>query len=1440
MPVCRSQPVDRHNSIVYKQIDNNLNSAKTKGKQTRFYERKSDSANVSYIDPKFSTIMTRNTVSVSINNTKTSALCDTGASISCLSESFFNKAFLDKKPKISESKIKTIVGVGGTHHAVSGEVNLDISFGTVTLASKFYVIKDLHHSVILGIDFMEKHKVSLDIASKKFIIHDFLKVCSLSTNTGYARTVRSTKILPQAEVNIPVKISRVRTGSNVLLEPLVSLTHKHILGAKCLVHVENGKAALRVVNPTNKIVYLKSNKILATVSEVEKKSVFSIGDVDKHSFENEQSLGISDIKTNSKPSSTLDFNLKDSDLNDYQKKQLLDLLNKNRDIFSEGLHDLGCTHLQTHKIETGDAMPVKLPAYKQNPVVREATRVWVQKMLENKIIDASSSNWHSPVVLVKKAGSDEYRFAVDYRKLNKISKPQAYPLPRLSDIFDAIGESNSQFFSSLDLGKAFWQVPLEQDSREKASFICAEGIFSFRKMPFGLSGAPATFQSLLMKVLSGISWKFVLCYVDDVIIFSATFKEHLSHLNEVFSRMRQAGLKLSPGKCYFAQKKLHYLGHVISKEGIQADPRKIEKVQNLCAPTNQKGVKSLLGLTNYYKKFIKGYSKICAPLFQLLQKNSKFEWTDDCQKSLDTLKNALCSAPILAFPDMNKPFILTCDASRSGLGYILGQLDSNGKERVIEYSGRALQAAEKNYTVSEIECLAIVSGVKAFRAYLSTDIPFTIITDHQALKVLNSITTSQNGRIARWALFLQGFKYTVHYRKGELNNADALSRLVPDTSDKQQISLVTISNDAEKDSSVTDEPSGVDVGTYRHTEKEVRTVLKHTNILDSKYLETTFEYTGSSSVLEIQTDTETKDESPDDTGKLILMQKNCPDFVNIYKYLSEGELPKDEKLMRKTMYDKEFYEIVDDVLIHKYQNRGKKKPTEDKFIIQTALPKKLRVKVMQEYHDHNGHFGVKKTFTEIQNKYYWPHMYQEILDFVKSCDICQRAKHTTHQVSTPLNPLPVVNVFERMHLDIIGPLHKTTDGFEYILVCVDSFSRWVEAFALTNQSAAEIARVLHNEIFCRYGAPVSIVTDRGQNFLSKLINAVCEIYNVTRHRTASYNPKANGCCERQNATIIQTLRMYIDKDQKNWNMFLPIVLQALRSSPNIETSGFSPYKMMFGGEMRLPMDVNLIPRETLGTEAKQHIQSLLQRLKVIHNIAKQNTETTQQESKVRHDLKAQPSDFRLLEQVLLKINKHTPGLTSKLEYKWKGPYYIRQKVSPDTYRIAESNTHQLHRAPVNAKDLKRYNDPDNFRFQSDDEQIIDAQSSSTDHNDQLNNPDQGNVTNNNDIENNQDDQTQTPRNQVSDQNKQLNVSREKSPTPTTSNNNDGVWYKANRILKLRIRNGMKEYLIEWSNKKYKPTWQTDENVSEELKRLFYVRYTKSGKKRKRQYRYFNT
>ena len=228
--------------------------------------------------------------------------------------------------------------------------------------------------------------------------------------------------------------------------------------------------------------------------------------------------------------------------------------------------------------------------------------------------------------------------------------------------------------------------------------------------------------------------------------------------------MRDAGLKLTPSKCFFAQKQIRYLGHILSKEGVLPDSSKFERVEKLPVPKNASDVKSVLGLFNFYKKFIKGYSKICAPLFGLLQKDITFVWNDSCQNAFDTLKHALIKAPILAYPDMNRPFTLSCDASRSGLGYILGQVGEDNLEHVIAYGGRALKKAEKNYSVTELECLAIVEGIKEYRTYLSSG-KFTVFTDHKALKYLQTLrTTNPQGRLARWSMELQEFDFEIQHR----------------------------------------------------------------------------------------------------------------------------------------------------------------------------------------------------------------------------------------------------------------------------------------------------------------------------------------------------------------------------------------------------------------------------------------------------------------------------------------------------------------------------------------------------------------------------------------------------------------------------------------------------------------------------------------------------
>ncbi|MEW8341712.1 MAG: transposase family protein, partial [Candidatus Thiodiazotropha taylori] len=313
-----------------------------------------------------------------------------------------------------------------------------------------------------------------------------------------------------------------------------------------------------------------------------------------------------------------------------------------------------------------------------------------------------------------------------------------------------------------------------------------------------------------------------------------------------------------------------------------------------------------------------------------------------------------------------------------------------------------------------------------------------------------------------------------------------------------------------------------------------------------------------------------------------------------------------------------------------------------------------------------------------------------IQDYVQNCDICQRIKTDRHRLPAPLHPLPVEETFSRVHIDILCSLPKTKEGYQYILVIVDSFSKWCESFPMRTQEATEVASILYNEIFTRFGAPRCIVSDRGRQFMSKLIKALCEMFQVVRHYTSSYHPQTNATVERVNSTLSQTLRAYVNKEQSNWPSLLPSVMMAFRSTPCTESHQFTPYHLLFGKEMNLPIDTALIPRPTLGQNAKQYLDQLLEKLKVSQEIAAKNMEAAKEKTKIRHDLKSKEPSFKCNDLVLLKSVRVNEGLSMKLSDKYLGPYYIVEICPNHTYRLRSCTDHKLLASPVHANRLKLY------------------------------------------------------------------------------------------------------------------------------------------------------
>jgi hypothetical protein len=462
------------------------------------------------------------------------------------------------------------------------------------------------------------------------------------------------------------------------------------------------------------------------------------------------------------------------ELNKEQYNILHQLLNENKDLFIKSLQELRQTQEGEHAIITEEVPPIKKRAYRTALKENEFIQNEIEDMLQQGLIQPSTSPWSFPVVVVKKKNK-KFRFCVNYKPLNDITKKDNYPLPRIDEMLDAL--QDAQWFTTLDLASGYWQIKVKKEDQEKTAFITKFGTYEFKVMPFGLCNAPATFQRTMDKVLQGIKDKFVLVYLDDVIIFSKTLEEHIQHVEEVMKRIRNANLRLKAEKCYFAAKELQFLGHVVGKDGVKPDPEKVDKMINYPELKNIRELQGVLGLFSYYRRFIKDFAQIADLLYKLLKKDTPYMWTQDQQKAFENLRDKLTQVPIVQYPNFNKPFFLYTDASITGLGAVLAQKDNN-QEHVIAYVSRTLNPAEKNYAITELECLAIIWAVKYFRHYLYGS-KFSIITDHAALKwLLNSVTENANRRLERWKIVLSEYDFEIIYRKGKNHsNADAFSRL---------------------------------------------------------------------------------------------------------------------------------------------------------------------------------------------------------------------------------------------------------------------------------------------------------------------------------------------------------------------------------------------------------------------------------------------------------------------------------------------------------------------------------------------------------------------------------------------------------------------------------------------------------------------------------------
>ncbi|GET61786.1 retroviral-like aspartic protease 1 [Rhizophagus irregularis DAOM 181602=DAOM 197198] len=542
------------------------------------------------------------------------------------------------------------------------------------------------------------------------------------------------RVASKGKIEITIEINE-NTEMKIIMDVIESVEKELILGNNVL------REKKRIIDYNEKTLILREDgKDIEIPIEYENndENINDNNDSDDSEDEDseneyeETSLGHNDGETLKMHKDWTD-EIKYKDLEKLQEKELKDLVKEYEDICIYGDKKISKTNIVKCNIRLKDETPINQKAYRESTENREIIKREIDKMLKEEIIQESCSPWSSPVVIVNKKTGDK-RFCIDFRKINQMTITDAYPLPRIDDLLEKFRVA--KWFTTIDLASGYWQIEMKEEDKEKTAFIY------------------------------------------DIIIYSKNWNEHLQHIKIVLEELRKANMMLKLKKCEWAKKNVEYLGHIVGTDGLKPDDKKIEKIKNLKPPKNIKQIREINGLCSYYRKFVKGYSKIVKPIMELTRKNVPFVWTDKQQKALEELKKKLINYPILQHPNFEKEFILITDASGEGLGAILEQLDENNREIVISYASRSLVNAEKRYPITELECLAVFWGIKYFHKYLFGR-KFKVITDHAALKGFISTSKVPKGRRGRWMMELQQYDFEIIHRPGKENkNADAMSRLI--------------------------------------------------------------------------------------------------------------------------------------------------------------------------------------------------------------------------------------------------------------------------------------------------------------------------------------------------------------------------------------------------------------------------------------------------------------------------------------------------------------------------------------------------------------------------------------------------------------------------------------------------------------------------------------
>lgn len=831
-------------------------------------------------------------------------------------------------------------------------------------------------------------------------------------------------------------------------------------------------------------------------------------------------------------------------LNKEEKEAILSLCRKYSQLFHAPDTPLSATTHTKHFIRTSTETPVytKLRRYPQS--IQEAIAKQVNDLLDAKIIRPSISPYSSPAWIVDKkpdaSGKKKVRMVINYSKLNDQTIEDKFPLPRIDEILDNLGKS--QYFTCLDLSQGYHQILMDERSIEKTAFTTPQGHFEYTRLPFGLKNAPSSFQRIMNEVLSNHINKRCFVYLDDIIIFSKSLQQHINDIKLIFDDLAKANLKIQPFKSEFLTKKVEFLGHIVTPQGISPNPKKIEAIQKYPIPVNVKEIKSFLGLIGYYRRFIPNFAHIVYPINKCTRKGEKIDPTDPTYlRAFEHCKTLIATSPILAYPDFEKKFTVTTDASDIAIGSVLSQ-----ENHPIAFYSRTLNSAEKNYSTIERELLSIVEATKHFRPYLYGR-RFLIQTDHNPLVWLNKLKTI-NSRLIRWKIKLDEYEYDIEHLKGSVNKvADALSRVeinIHNKDDTDSLAPMEIDNNPSA-------PSPTDDNTVHSQEENISCGLsiseKPVNIFKHQILLTHTSKNRYALVKRFDKQIHvlgiTRDTPKEELLAHLLGFLNPSTTYGLY------------------LYQPELRPLMEGVLSENF-TQFDIRLTHTKLT--DVIDEQEQQDTIKSYHNKN-HNGITETYLHLKSVVYFPNLKNKITIFINKCDICQQAKYERKPYKVPYEgPILPTKPLETIHSDIYF-----VKGSMF-LTMIDPFSKYAQVYHIPDKTTPSILTKMRH-FFAHHNFPKKIVTDNEPAFVSAMFREYLKLHGIEHHTIAIGNSSSNSPIERFHSTLTEKLKILTQTSPKEAINNLVITAVTIYNQSIHASTGHTPFNILYGPYATLPI-----------------------------------------------------------------------------------------------------------------------------------------------------------------------------------------------------------------------------------------------------------------------------